>query len=208
MNIKRRKNLISAIIIAVILAAVLAFSGGCRSGNEPATQEIIEQGNTAEEIRDTEPEKEAATEEDIQSSGQEEAEETTEAVEAEMMEAEEEVEIPDEITAEIEEADICFDDGLYAEAVKEYRDAQRAIENSELAEDIKEELLAGIEENYQEASSITEIARNHHSNAMTLIYEKRFEEAKSELEAALAIYPEYQTAIDALDSLEALMGLK
>ncbi len=43
---------------------------------------------------------------------------------------------------------------------------------------------------------------------MTLSYEKRFEEAKAELEAALEIYPKYQTAADALDSLEALMGLE
>ncbi len=39
-------------------------------------------------------------------------------------------------------------------------------------------------------------------------YEKRFEEAKAELEAALEIYSKYQTAADALDSLEALMGLE
>jgi len=206
MKIKSKMNLITMIIIAAVLAAVLAFAGGCRSEDVTISQESTEQEAAIEETKETGPE-ETVTEEDIQSSDQEEAE-ISEAEEAiEVVEAEE-VEIPQEITVEIEEANSCFNDGLYAEAVKEYRDAQRAIEGSELPEDKKEELLTSIEGNYQQALNISEVARNHHSNAMTLIYEKRFEEAKAELEAALAIYPKYQTAIDALDSLEALMGLK
>jgi len=207
MKIKSKTNLILMISIAAVFAAVLAFSVGCRNEAGSADQEGTEQGAAVEDAEAGSEETEI-TEEDIQSSDQEkaespEAEETTETIEAE-----EEVGIPEEITAEIEEADSCFNDGLYAEAVKEYRDVQRAIEGSELLEDMKEELLTSIEGNYQQALNISEAARNHHSNAMTLIYEKRFEEAKAELEAALAIYPKYQTAIDALDSLEALMGLK
>ena len=97
---------------------------------------------------------------------------------------------------------------MYAEAAKEYRDAVRVINDSDISQDLKEELLAMISQNHRDAENITETARMHHSNAMTLQYEKRFEEAKAELEAALKIYPKYQTAIDALDSLEALMGLK
>jgi len=208
MKISRKTNLITMIIIAAVLAAVLAFSGGCRSGDGPISQEsTTEQGAAIEETGEAgSEEKEAAAEEDIQSSGQEETE-SQEIVET-AEEVEEEVKVPQEITVKIKEADDCFEDGLYAEAVKEYRDAKRAIEDSELPEDMKEELLAGIDENYQEALNITEIARNHHSNAMTLDYENRKEEAIAELKAALAIYPKYQAAIDALDSLEALMGLK
>jgi tetratricopeptide (TPR) repeat protein len=210
MNIKSKTNLIIMIIIAVVLAAVLAFAGGCRSEAGPISQESTEQETDIEKTEEAGSEEET-TKEDIQSSGQEEvegseAEETVEVIEAEVVE--EEVKIPQEITAEIEEADGCYNDGLYAEAVKEYRDVLRAVEGSELPEDMKEELLAGIDENYQKALNITEIARNHHSNAMTLDYENRKEEAIAELKAALAIYPKYQAAIDALDSLEALMGLK
>jgi len=212
MKIKSKTNLILMISIAVVLAAVLAFSGGCRSKTGSADQESTEQGAAVEDAEAGS--EEAAAEEDIKSSNQEEAEETgdpkvEESVEvAEAEEVEEEVRIPQEIIVEIEEADSYFNNGLYAEAVKEYRDVQRTIEDSELPEDIKEELLAGIDKNYQEALNISEIARNHHSNAMTLDYENRKEEAIAELKAALAIYPKYQAAIDALDSLEALMGLK
>lgn len=123
-------------------------------------------------------------------------------------EAEETEEIPAEITEEIKTADDYFNEGMYAEAAKEYRDAVRVINDSDISQDLKEELLAMISQNHRDAENITETARMHHSNAMTLQYEKRFEEAKAELEAALKIYPKYQTAIDALDSLEALMGLK
>jgi len=207
MKIKSKINLITMITIIVVLTAVLAFAGGCRSEDGSAGQESTGQEAAIEETEEAGPEEEAVAEEDIQSSDQEEAE-SPEAEDSVEEEAEEEVEIPEEITAKIEEAGSCFNDGLYVEAIKEYRDVQRVIEGSELPEDMKEELLASIEGNYQEASNITEIARNHHSNAMTLDYEKRHEEAIAELKAALAIYPKYQAAIDALDSLEALMGLK
>ena len=97
---------------------------------------------------------------------------------------------------------------MYAEAAKEYRDAARMIDDADISQELKDELFTGISQNQQDAESITETARMHHSNAMTLQYEKRYEEARAELEAALEIYPKYQTVIDALDSLEALMGLE
>ena len=214
MKIKSKMNLIGMISIIIMIAAVLVFTGGCRNEAEDAVQESSGQTIVAEDSGKSESE---AAEEDTQSSSEEEAKDAEAVEDAEIIEdgdvieaeeAEEAVEIPQEITAEIEEANNYFDDGLYAEAIKEYRNAERAIEDAELPEDKKQELLESIAENHQQALDISEAARNHHSNSMNLSYEKRFEEAKAELEAALAIYPKYQTAIDALDSLEALMGLE
>ena len=204
MKIINRSNLILMIIMAAVLIAALVFAGGCRDKNAAADQESAGQEEAAEQTEDTE----AATGEDNQDGGLEKEESSEEAEDSGEEEIEEEAKIPEEISSEIEEADNYFDDGMYAEAVKGYRDARRAIEDSELAADKKEELLAGIDANYQQSSNISDTARIHHTNAMTLEYEKRYEEAKTELEAALAIYPKYQAAIDALDSLEALMGLK
>jgi tetratricopeptide (TPR) repeat protein len=209
MKIINRSNLILMIIMAAVLIAALVFAGGCRDKNAAADQESAGQEEAAEQTKDTG----TTAEEDIQNGGQEEEKSSEEAEAAEEenggeAEIEEEEEIPEEISSEIEQADSYFDDGMYSEAVKGYRDAQRAIEDSELAADKKEELLTGIDANYQQSSNISDTARIHHTNAMTLDYEKRYEEAKAELEAALAIYPKYQAAIDALDSLEALMGLK
>lgn len=48
----------------------------------------------------------------------------------------------------------------------------------------------------------------HYGNAMQLIYETRYEEAKKELESALALYPKYAEAIEAYENLKVLMGLQ
>ena len=84
------------------------------------------------------------------------------------------------VMKKLKEADDLFAEGFYAEASKEYRNAQIAIEGSDLPDDIKGGLLGDIEENYNTANSIIEAARIHHSNAMNLIYEKRYEEADVE----------------------------
>jgi len=133
------------------------------------------------------------------------AEEAEAAVTEEQPEPEEE--IPQNILDRIASADAYYNDGQYSLAVKEYRNAIIAIDESGLPEAKKQELKGEIDANNQSAIIIVDTAKIHHGNAMQLEYEKRFEEAKEELEAALAIYPEYQTAIDALSSLEALMGL-
>ena len=200
-----RPNLILMIIITAILITALAFAGGCKDESAAAGEVSAEQEESAEQTEDAE--------EDIQDTEQEEKENTEEAIEEdnqeeEAEEVEETEEIPEDITEEIETADNYFNEGMYGEAAKEYRDAVRVINDSDISQDLKEELLAMISQNHQDAENIIETARMHHSNAMTLQYEKRFEEAKAELEAALAIYPKYQTVIDALDSLEALMGLE
>jgi hypothetical protein len=191
---------------------------------EDASGEAEEEDVSGEEGEET-AEDEGKDPEDINSEDNKEDEETGEGdvtgesvedqdesgqaeEEAVQEETEEEIEIPEEITAKLNEADSLFVDGFYAEAANEYRNAQIAIEGSELPEEKKQELLDSIVENYETSVNIKDTARMHHSNAMNLIYEKRYEEAEAELNAALEIYPKYQTAIDALESLEDIKGLQ
>jgi len=187
---KISKNILNIILIITVITALISgmvLMSGCKGGDMTIEEETAsEDGSGVGEV--TEAEEEAS-------------QENTEEVE-------EVEEIPVEITEEIKVADGYFDDGMYAETAKEYRDAARMIDDADISQELKEELLAGISRNQQDAANITETARMHHSNAMTLQYEKRFEEARAELEAALEIYPKYQTVIDALDSLGALMGLE
>jgi tetratricopeptide (TPR) repeat protein len=210
-GVKNSMKLIMIAVITVTFVLITASLAGCRDEAVPVGSEKTEGEETIAEIEDLDQGKELAAEEDGQA-GEEAGEEPASSGEdtmTEEAEAEEEViEIPGEITEVIKVANDYFSQGLYAEAVGEYRDVARVIEDSDLPDDVKAELLGSIESNYQEAVNITDTARIHHSNAMNLMYEKRFEEAKAELEAALAIYPKYQTAIDALASLEALMGLE
>ena len=199
-------NIILVAVLATMLISGMILISGCKGGdtvideaaapeNDPDVVEVTEADEDKNDIVEETTEEEELTEEE------ETLEENTE-------ETEETEEIPVEITEEIELADKNFVEGLYAEAAQEYRNAVRAINDADISQALKEEILAKISQNHQDAESITETARMHHSNAMTLQYEKRFEEAKAELEAALTIYPKYQTAVDALDSLEALMGLE
>ena len=180
-------NIILVAILATMLISGMILISGCKGGDVAIDEAAAPEGNSdAVEV----------TEADEDSNGEEQdLEEETE-------------EIPVEITEEIKGADNYFNEGMYAEAAKEYRDAARMIDDSDISQELKEELLARINQNHQDAENITETARMYHTNSMTLQYEKRFEEAKIELEAALEIYPKYQIAIDALDSLEALMGLE
>ncbi|GEM_PF-2477088 len=218
---KIANNVLNTILI-VVLSAVLVpgtiIMSGCKGGDIKTEEAAAaESGSDAGEMTE-------AGEADEDSNGEEPggddsgtAEETADekeqtgeeqAPQEDIEEAGETEEVPAEITEGIELADKDFDEGLYAEAAQGYRDATRVINDADISQGAKDELLAKISQNHQDAEYITETARMHHSNAMTLQYEKRFEEAKIELEAALEIYPKYQTAVDALDSLEALMGLE
>ena len=150
---------------------------------------------------------EAVEEETIVEPAAEEAEASVTEEEVTEEQPEPEEEIPQNILDRIASADAYYNDGQYSLAVKEYRNAIIAIDESSLPKAKKQELKGEIDANNQSTIIIVDTAKIHHGNAMQFEYEKRFEEAKEELEAALAIYPEYQTAIDALSSLEALMGL-
>ncbi len=193
-------------VLAIMLIAGIILISSCKGGDivtdESAALEDDQDAGEMTEVEEANGDNNGEEQDVDTGSTVEKTEEgqTEEAVETE--------EIPTEITEEIETADNYFAEGMYAEAAKEYRDASRLIGDSSISEGLKEELLAQISQNHQDAENITETARMHHGNAMTLQYEKRFEEARAELEAALEIYPKYQTAADALDSLEALVGLE
>jgi len=116
--------------------------------------------------------------------------------------------IPQEISDLITKADGYYASGEYALASKTYRNAELAIKGSDLAEETQQLQLSLFITKYKKAKEITDTARMHFGNAMTLEYEQRFEEAKKELEAALAIYPKYKDAVDAYDTLKAMMGLE
>jgi len=116
--------------------------------------------------------------------------------------------IPQEISDLITKADGYYASGEYALASKTYRNAEIAIKGSDLTEETQRLQLSLFTTKSKKAKEITDTARMHFGNAMTLEYEQRFEEAKKELEAALAIYPKYKDAIDAYDTLKAMMGLE
>lgn len=205
---KISKNTLNIILIIAVVAALISgtvLMSGCKSGGA-----AIEETTASEDDSDAGEDSNGEEQDEDGNGAVEESKEETEeeASQENTEEIEEAEEIPAEITEEIETADNYFNEGMYAEAAKEYRDAARMIDDADISQELKDELLAGISQNQQDAANITETARMHHSNSMTLQYEKRFEEAKAELEAALEIYPKYQTAVDALDSLEALMGLE
>jgi tetratricopeptide (TPR) repeat protein len=116
--------------------------------------------------------------------------------------------IPQEIQDLITSADNYYKNGEYALAVKSYRNTELAIKNSKLSAEKQKELIDGFSANYTEAMDIVNTAKMHYGNAMQLEYEGRYDEAKKELETALAIYPKYKDAIDELANLESITGLK
>ena len=200
-------NIILVAVLATMLISGMILISGCKGGDVAIDEAAAPEGSS-DAVEVTEADEDSNGEEqDEDSDGVEEEAEDGQTEEEQDIEEEAE-EIPVEIIEEIEVADNYFDEGMYAEAAKEYRDAARMIDDADISQGLKDELLAGISQNHQDSENVTETARMYHTNSMTLQYEKRFEEAKAELEAALEIYPKYQTAIDALDSLEALMGLE
>jgi tetratricopeptide (TPR) repeat protein len=116
--------------------------------------------------------------------------------------------IPQEISDLITTADGYYASGEYALASKTYRKAELAIKGSDLSEETQQLQISLFTTKYKKAKEITDTARMHFGNARTFEYEQRFEEAKKELEAALAIYPKYEDAIDEYDTLKAMMGLE
>jgi len=116
--------------------------------------------------------------------------------------------IPQEISNLITEADGYYASGEYALASYTYRKAELAINDSNLTKETQQLQLSLFSTKYNKAKEITDTARMHFGNAMTLEYQQRFTEAKKELEAALAIYPKYKDAVDAYNTLKATMGLQ
>lgn len=116
--------------------------------------------------------------------------------------------VPQGITDLITEADGYYASGEYALASKTYRNAEQAIKNSDLSEETQQQQLNLFAAKYKKAKEITDTARLHYGNAKMAQYQQNYEEAKKQVEAALAIYPKYKDAIDLYDTLKALMGLE
>ena len=116
--------------------------------------------------------------------------------------------IPSDITALIKKADGYYSSGQYGLSKSTYRKAIIAIDASDLSDGAKQELKDTFSDKYNKSKTIVETALVHFGNAMQLEYETRYEEAKKELEAALAIYPKYEDAIEAYDNLKSIMGLE
>ena len=116
--------------------------------------------------------------------------------------------IPADISKLIKSADAYYGSGEYGLAKSTYRKAVIAIDSSSLSEDAKQELKDSFATKYNKSKDIIETATMHYANAMQLQYEQRYDEAKKELEAALAIYPKYGEAVEAYDNLKAVMGLE
>ena len=116
--------------------------------------------------------------------------------------------IPSDITALIKKADGYYSSGQYGLSKSTYRKATIAIDASDLSDGAKQELKDSFNDKYNKSQTIVATALVHFGNAMQLEYETRYEEAKKELEAALAIYPKYEDAIKAYDNLKSIMGLK
>jgi len=116
--------------------------------------------------------------------------------------------IPSDITDLIKKADGYYVSGQYGLSKSTYRKAIIAIDASDLSDVTSQELKDSFNDRYNKSKNIVETALVHFGNAMQLQYETRYEEAKSELEAALAIYPKYEDAIEAYDNLKSIMGLE
>ncbi len=115
--------------------------------------------------------------------------------------------IPAEITQLIKSANSYYSNGEYGLAKSTYRKADIAIGSSALSENAKKKLKDSFGAKYNKAKDIIETATMHYANAMQFQYEQRYNEAKKELEAALAVYPKYAEAQEAYESLKAVMGL-
>jgi tetratricopeptide (TPR) repeat protein len=200
MMMKRQNPLFIITAVAVFLAFVMSGSG-CSKDVVLDTVEGAERGTAVETKQEDIPDK-GQDDRDVEQEG------SVDIADEDPKQQEEEIEMPEEITSAMDEALGLFNRGMYSEAAVLYRDIMLLVEDCGLAQDSRVELLGSIEEKYNQAREIIEAARIHHSNAMNLMYEKRFEEAKEELQAALSIYPGYQEALDAMASLEALEGLE
>jgi len=194
------KVVCTATIISVLLLCSMSFFTGCAK-KEPAKTEGASVSVSTSTIKS-----DTTAIESSQSS-------TTQALEqqtttTQKQETEEPAAVPEDIKKAIDEADNYYNEGYYSEASSAYRSAKAKIKSSELSEDDKDSLLEGIEKKSDSAGEITNTARMHYGNAMQLEYEKRIEEAIEQLEAALKIYPKYQDAIDALESIKSIYNLK
>ena len=184
-----KRFLYTAIIIMLVLATFIAVPA-CSKNDEETPQTAIaseETGSSASQTTKTEQPDTSTTEEATTTTGQK---------------------LPENLQKYIDVADKLFADGEFAQAVSAYRTAKATLQAASINLDVINEAIEKLEVNFDKAKSITDAARIHFGNAMQLEYEKRIDEAIEQLEEALKIYPKYQDAIDALESIKTLYNLK
>jgi len=179
---KIMKLLIFMLTIIIILS-LIPFSFGCKTGKDlrEETSESLNVTNAGDNSTDSADSENLIDDTEVVTSG---------------------------ITSIIKTADEYYESGEYGLANDNYRKAETAINNSNLSEHARQELKDTFYLKYMEAREIVEIAGIHYANAMMLEYEQRYDEAKIELEAALAIYPKYGEALEAYENLEIIMGIE
>ena len=200
------KTAVVFLLLAILFTVVFAFTGCYKNANsateEAATAQSQQQNETATTVASSESKAPESVKDSTTTSTTAAATETT-APPTETTEA-----IPADISKLIKSADAYYGSGEYGLAKSTYRKAVIAIDSSSLSEDAKQELKDSFATKYNKSKDIIETATMHYANAMQLQYEQRYDEAKKELEAALAIYPKYGEAVEAYDNLKAVMGLE
>lgn len=197
---KRSAKKYFIVFIAVLIIAFLLFSfTGCKG------KHLTEKESTAE---DTPGDTISNTEEPPKASEDKQTETTAESSVPETTEEEQEEEIPQEITDLIETADGYYSAKEYGLAKNTYRKAEIAIDDSNLSDGTKQQLKNSFNSKYEESKKIIETAKTHYTNAKQLEYEQQYRAALKELEAALAIYPNYKEALEEYENLKTQMGLK
>ena len=197
-KIKNVRKFLVLLLITALLVSLTLFSFGCTKSPADKTDASLSEAQTSQAASKTEGQTTS------ESSGSSSAPTTT-TVEATTT-AEQ---IPSDIQLMIDKADKYYNDGMFAEAVSDYRSIKSVVDkNTTISDSLKQEIIGSYTNNFEDSKTITDTARMHYGNAMQLEYEKRIDEAIKELEAALSIYPKYQDAIDKLASIKSLYGLK
>ncbi len=190
---KGKKLLLFLLIFIVLIISILSLSLKCsrKSQDVKVSESITSESETA-----STPQTNQKTQQETQKETQQETNQETQ-----------QEQIPLEIKNLIKDGDNYYYNGEYALAKSRYRKAELTIKESNLSSQTKDKLIASFYDRYLKSKNIVDTARIHYGNAMQLQYETNYEQALKELEKALQIYPKFQEAKEAYDSLKALMGL-
>jgi len=189
-NIKSVKviNILTASITCIIAVLLVFSAAGCKKKAADVPETTLQAETTAE----------ATTAAETEATTAAQTESATESTE----------EVPEEITNLISDADAYYAEGDFGLARSTYRKAEIAVNDSGLSDEKKQELIDSFYPRYEESKDIIAAASMHYANAMQLRYETRYEEAITELETALALYPKYEEAQKEYDNLKDYMGLQ
>jgi len=199
------KTAVVFLLLAISFSVVFAFTG-CNKNANSATEEAATAQSQQQDETTTITSSESKAPESVKDSTT--ASTTAAATETTAPPTETTEAIPADISKLIKSADAYYGSGEYGLAKSTYRKAVIAIDSSSLSEEMKKQLKNSFSTKYSKSKDIIETATMHFANAMQLQYEQRYDEAKKELEAALAIYPKYGEAVEAYNNLKAIMGLE